>query len=137
MPESPIFDLLSAELGATQESTAHAARVIGDVLGPGGSLLSARIAQALQTAGVLAPKTSLPAPTLHDMEDIETVPYWFTTAGTVSARDSEGTVNCDIDGTEVVFDIARAEDTAYALLAAVRHLRGGDCTCHAQETRDV
>lgn len=127
MPDIPVFDLLGAELGAADETTATAARVIADALGPGSTVQAARIANALRDAGVLdsAKQRPLPAPdTVEEYDDGHTgVPYWFTPSGTVSAVGPEGVIRMDSDGSEFEMDIAIAEDNAHALLAAVQHLR--------------
>ena len=128
MSESPIFDLLSEELGAADGTTAAAAQVIADVQGPGHAVQSARLATSLRDAGVLAVNPVLPKPDTCELygndDDAALVPYWFTPVGTVSAVGPESLVCCDVDGTEVAMDIAHAEDTAYAVLAAARYLRG-------------
>lgn len=128
MSDIPVFDLLGAELGAADEKTAAAARVIADALGPGSTVQAARIANALRDAGVLdGSKPELPAPdTVEDYGDgYADVPYWFTPTGAVSAVGPEGAIRMDADGAEVEMDIATAEDNAHALLAAVQHLRSG------------
>lgn len=126
MPDIPVFDLLGDELGVANETTATAARVIADVLGPGSAVQAARIANALRDAGALAGTTpDLPAPdTVEDYGDGHVgVPYWFTPSGTVSAVGPEDVIRMDAEGAEFEMDIAIAEDNAHALLAAVQHLR--------------
>lgn len=126
MPDIPVFDLLGAELGAADETTATAARVIADVLGPGSTVQAARIANALRDAGTLAGTTpDLPTPdTVEDYGDGHAgVPYWFTPSGSVSAVGPEDVIRMDAEGAEFEMDIATAEDNAHALLAAVQHLR--------------
>ena len=124
MSESPIFDLIQKDRGVEDGVAARAAVVISDALGPGSALLSARIAESLRAAGVLARDTALPEPDTHEQHGTARVPYWFTPAGTVSALEYDDTIRCDIDGNEVALELAHAEDTAHAVLAAVRHLRG-------------
>lgn len=126
MPDIPVFDLLGDELGVADETTATAARVIADALGPGSTVQAARIANALRDTGALAGTTpDLPAPdTVEDYGDGHAgVPYWFTPSGTVSAVGPEDVIRMDADGSEFEMDIAIAEDNAHALLAAVQHLR--------------
>lgn len=126
MPDIPVFDLLGAELGAADETTATAARVIADALGPGSTVQASRIANALRDAGTLAGTTpDLPEPdTVEDYSDGHAgVPYWFTPSGSVSAVGPEDVIRMDAEGAEFEMDIAIAEDNAHALLAAVQHLR--------------
>lgn len=127
MSDIPVFDLLGAELGAADEKTAAAARVIADALGPGSTVQAARIANALRDAGVLdGSKPQLPAPDTHEDDGGNVqVPYWFTPSGTVAAFTESDTVVLEQHGTEFEMDIATAEDNAHALLAAVQHLRSG------------
>lgn len=125
MNDIPVFDLLGAELGAADETTATAARVIADALGPGSTVQAARIANALRDAGTLGGPRELPAPdTVEDYGDGHAgVPYWFTPSGSVSAVGPEDVIRMDAEGAEFEMDIAIAEDNAHALLAAVQHLR--------------
>lgn len=127
MTDIPVFDLLGAELGAADEKTAAAARVIAGVLGPGSAVQAARIANALRDAGVLGVQQPLPEPDTHEDDggDVQ-VPYWFTPSGTVAAFTASDTVVLEQHGTEFEMDIATAEDNAHAVLAAVQHLRGGN-----------
>lgn len=121
MNDTSILHLLGDELDA---ATACAARVIADVLGPGSTVQAVRIANALRDAGALSTRRLLPEPdTYEDYGDGATVPYWFTATGTVSAEEPDGVVRIDIEGVEFTLDIATAEDTAHALLAAVQHVR--------------
>lgn len=125
MNDIPVFDLLGAELGAADETTATAARVIADALGPGSTVQAARIANALRDAGVLdrAKQRPLPAPdTVEDDGDAEAV-YWHTPSGTVAALTGVDTIVLEHYGYEIAMNIAIAEDNAHALLAAVQHLR--------------
>ena len=125
MPDIPVFDLLGDELGAADETTATAARVIADALGPGSTVQAARIANALRDAGVLdsAKQRPLPAPdTVEDDGDAEAV-YWHTPSGTVAALTGVDTIVLEHYGYEIAMNIAESEDNVHALLAAVQHLR--------------
>lgn len=124
MTDIPVFDLLGAELGAADEKTAAAARVIAGGLGPGSTVQAARIANALRDAGVLdGSKPQLPAPdTREDDGDAEAV-YWHTPSGTVTALTGVDTIVLEHYGYEIAMDIAESEDNAHAVLAAVQHLR--------------
>lgn len=125
MPDIPVFDLLGDELGVADETTATAARVIADALGPGSAVQAARIANALRDAGVLdsAKQRPLPAPdTVEDDGDAEAV-YWHTPSGTVTALTGVDTIVLEHYGYEIAMDIAESEDNAHAVLAAVQHLR--------------
>lgn len=127
MNDMSILHLLGDELG--DRATARAARVIADVLGPGSTVQAVRIANALRDAGVLSTRRPLPGPdTTEDYGDGAAVPYWFTPTGTVSAVEPDGVVRVDIEGVKFTLDIATAEDTAYALLAAVQHVRSTPTT---------
>lgn len=128
MSDIPVFDFLGAELGAADEKTAAAARVIAGVLGPGSAVQAARIANALRDAGVLGvQQRSLPAPDTHEDDGGNVrVPYWFTPSGTVAAFTESDTVVLEQYGTEFEMDIATAEDNAHVVLAAVQYLRGGN-----------
>lgn len=126
MSDIPVFDLLGAELGATDETTTAAARVIAGVLGPGSTVQAVRIANALRDAGALGGPRELPVPDAYEDDgDNVRVPYWFIPSGTISADGPEGVIRMDADGAEFEMDIATAEDNAHALLAAVQHLRSG------------
>lgn len=128
MSDIPVFDLLGDKLGAADEKTANAARVIAGVLGPGSAVQAARIANALRDAGVLDAQQQrpLPAPDTHEDDGDAEAVYWHTPSGTVTALTGVDTVVLEHYGYEIAMDIAESEDNAHAVLAAVQHLRGGN-----------